>query len=564
MNRILLLFALLVISLSNWAQAPPVESFGGFTELVHDTRDEITPEHRQLMFKTIRENIAMLAKKGITAQGMLRRGPVTTKFGWPLRKAAGFNDPGYYGISNFVDVDVTKGNIKDFNCGTRTYDGHMGTDIFTVPFWWKKMDENSVEIVAAADGIIVGKETTKDDKSCANCPEGDQACFAWNVVSVQHADGSIAIYGHMKKNSATSKVIGDPVTKGEFLGVVGSSGNSSGPHLHFEVWENDEFRNLLLPWEGPCNPDGNATMWDVQQPYYNPQIIKLMSGSGTIETKACYDGGPENTFEKTEFTIGETVYFTGFVRDHRGTGPNYVLKLIGPGNKVIYSWTLAASTWPGHYTWLYFYYYWNELTFKEPGTYKFTLNYGSEYAETIITMKDALPLNLLSFSARAADDKVTLNWQTAAETNTAFFEIQHGTDAQHLEMIGKLATTGNGRSGKNDYTFNHYNPAGGMNFYRLKMMDKDGKFKYSEIKKVNFEVKSEVRMLPNPADNYVILQKVRDYNTVSILNMNGKRLLSKTIEGDDCKIDISSLPRGIYLVQLKSESNSMRMKLIKN
>ena len=50
-----------------------------------------------------------------------------------------------------------------------------------------------------------------------------------------HADGSVAWYGHMKAGSLTNKAVGQTVSSGEYLGIVGSSGNSTGPHLHFGI-----------------------------------------------------------------------------------------------------------------------------------------------------------------------------------------------------------------------------------------------------------------------------------------------------------------------------------------
>ena len=90
------------------------------------------------------------------------------------------------------------------------------------------MDNNQVEVIAAAAGTIVDKADGNFDKNC-----GSNNLMA-NYLVIQHTDGSRVLYFHMKKNSLTTKAIGQPVALGEYLGVVGSSGNSSGPHLHFE------------------------------------------------------------------------------------------------------------------------------------------------------------------------------------------------------------------------------------------------------------------------------------------------------------------------------------------
>jgi len=557
------LLVLFFISTIASGQAPTPNGFGGFTDLTPDIRDEITPEQRQAIQEEVKSNIRQLAKKGITAQSQLLRNPKATLFGWPLRKAAGFTDPSYYGISNYVDVDPTSG-VKDYNCGSRSYNGHMGTDIFTVPFWWKKMDENSVEIVAAADGIIVAKAGTREDKSCAMCPAGaPESCFYWNAVYLQHADGTLTMYGHMKKNSPTSKSIGDAVTKGEYLGVVGSSGNSTGPHLHFEVWQDTFFNKLLHPWSGPCNPDGNASMWETQQPYYQPEIIKIMTGSAIPEIKACYNGAPENTFEKNDFTIGDTIYLPTFVRDHRGTGPSYNITLTGPGT-INYQWTLPANTWAGHYAWLYFYYSFDKTTFGTPGTWKYSVQFGTSYAETTFTLKDPLPLDLISFTARSQEDQVVLNWETTSEINTSHFEIQHSTDGELFTSIGTVATVGNGNSGNNSYSFIDRNASAGNNFYRLKMVDKDGVSKMSKIEKVNLVKFHNVKVYPNPATNSVSVRGLREYNKLRIANLQGQQMISKSFENtDEIKLDISGLPSGVYILQVGKNNYEHHIKLIK-
>src|SRR5690606_7905810 len=154
-------------------------------------------------------------------------------------------------------------------------------------------------------------------------------------------------------------------------------------------------------------------------------------------------------------------------------------------------------------------------------------------------------------------------WQTTGETNTAHFEMEHGTDGDNFEMIGKVNTSGNNRTGNNDYSFNDYNPASGINFYRLKMVDKDGEFTYSNTEKVELIKKNFVRLFPNPATDIVTLQGVKNYTRVKISNLQGAELMSKTFSGNELKLNISSLPAGVYLLQLGKDVFDYNVKLIK-
>ncbi len=82
---------------------------------------------------------------------------------------------------------------------------NRGTDFFTCPFPWYRMDYDQVYVVAAAPGVIVFKQDGNFDRNCGFT--GDP----WNAVYVQHADGSVAWYGHMKNGSLTPKAVGDNV-----------------------------------------------------------------------------------------------------------------------------------------------------------------------------------------------------------------------------------------------------------------------------------------------------------------------------------------------------------------
>ncbi|MBK9176915.1 MAG: M23 family metallopeptidase [Flavobacteriales bacterium] len=108
-------------------------------------------------------------------------------------------------------------NLTDWNCGTRTYDwssgNHMGTDIILWPYAWRRMQEGVMEVVAAAPGTIVTRRDGYYDTQCSNSGQ-----TTWNGIVLQHADGSTTIYMHFKNGSVTSKVVGETVEEGEYLG----------------------------------------------------------------------------------------------------------------------------------------------------------------------------------------------------------------------------------------------------------------------------------------------------------------------------------------------------------
>lgn len=134
-------------------------------------------------------------------------------------------------IQNYVDADPTSG-YKDYNCGFLSYDGHKGTD-FRLPDL--TMMHNGVNVLAAAPGKVRALRDSMPDISIrdidSSLVEGKEA---GNSVAIQHGNGWETQYSHLRRGSLLVKV-GERVEAGQPLGLVGISGNTEFPHLHFSV-----------------------------------------------------------------------------------------------------------------------------------------------------------------------------------------------------------------------------------------------------------------------------------------------------------------------------------------
>lgn len=235
-------FALLVMGITAGAMAqgaPSATVRGGAVPL---PTDEITPAERARIEASLASNVDALRRAGrlpaVSPKAATQATPLPMQ--WPLQLVPGHPESGARTVTNYVDNDPSFPNqVRDYNCGMRTYDqangyNHQGTDITAYPFAWRKMDNDEAIVVAAAPGIIVMKEDGQFDRSCS------LGTLPWNAVYLRHADGSMTWYGHLKSGSLTAKPVGEWAQTGEFLGVMGSSGDSTGPHLHFEVRVNGQ------------------------------------------------------------------------------------------------------------------------------------------------------------------------------------------------------------------------------------------------------------------------------------------------------------------------------------
>jgi len=319
----------------------------------------ISKEQYEALEKTLKENYLMLGldQKAITA--------MTTKFTWPLRPANGLNDCSYYNINNYVDQDTTADSTRDWNCGKRTYDGHKGIDIKPFPYLFYKMDNNQVEVVAAAPGTIVAKRDGQFDRHC-EWVTGASA----NYVVIRHQDGSTARYWHMKKNTVTSKVVGQTVVTGEYLGVVGSSGRSTGPHLHFEVSRTSNRSDYVDPFGGICNASNDSTLWINQLPYIDPGIMKVSTNTISPVFPACPETETPN--EDSCFLGGVSAKFYIFVQDQRA-GTSAAMRILRSDGSVFASWTKDFTNNSSRSYWS-----WTRTYPTATGTYMFEASYNGK------------------------------------------------------------------------------------------------------------------------------------------------------------------------------------------
>ncbi len=242
-----------------------------------------------------------------------------------------------YFLCRYVDHDPSSG-IRDMNCGNKTYDGHLGTDFLIRSF--KTMD-SGVRVHSVADGIVQRTVDNNYDRE-KNLDERAQP----NYVVILHKDGSQTYYYHLKKNSIIVKE-GDSVRSGEVIGMVGSSGYSTGPHLHLEV--HDKNNKVIDPFIGPCSLAGSS-MW-IAQPIYDTS--KFSIECGFIPYVPSYDSLKERYLVSDSFYLNEdtTVYFWVLVHGLQ-KGNILTAKWFSPSGdlwaSVNYKW---ENNWWYDYTW---------------------------------------------------------------------------------------------------------------------------------------------------------------------------------------------------------------------
>ena len=173
-----------------------------------------------------------------------------------------------------------------------------------------------------------------------------------------------------------------------------------------------------------------------------------------------------------------------------------------------------------------------------------------------ITALTALPVELISFRGNLQDENTLLSWETASELNNSGFEIERSLEGEKWEMIGFVSgnlTTNN----INSYHFRDMSPASGINYYRLKQIDLNGAFEYSNTIVLEVENKNqhEILVYPSPASEQINIHSsifTAQKTNLKIVNSVGQIILEELIPANEDRIiktiDISKYEKGIYFV----------------
>ncbi len=175
-----------------------------------------------------------------------------------------------------------------------------------------------------------------------------------------------------------------------------------------------------------------------------------------------------------------------------------------------------------------------------------------------------LPVELNDFKATVAGDNlVSLTWETGSETNNSHFDIERSLDAARFENIGTVA--GNGTtSATNFYKFDDVKAVAGETYYRLKQVDLDGGYEYSDVLTVRIASDDViVSVSPNPVKESAIVRlgdNIAPNTVLELLTPAGQ--VVRTFEVDNStsslEINISDLPEGIYMLSVDNASREQK------
>lgn len=164
-----------------------------------------------------------------------------------------------------------------------------------------------------------------------------------------------------------------------------------------------------------------------------------------------------------------------------------------------------------------------------------------------------LPLDLINFKGHRTGSAIQLNWNTANEDNVSHFEVERSSNGNTFTQLKSLNAAG---VGANVYGVTDVQPLSGRNYYRLKIIDYDGKYKYSQVVSLNYDVKgSKVLVFPNPASSQANIELPQEWKAgaeVTLFNMNGQQVIKRSFQNASViALQLDGVSKGIYMLKVK-------------
>lgn len=222
--------------------------------------------------------LLVLAPSLVSAQNY--RFPTTATYYDVFKLIRYFDEPGKSSCPQCNPADPENPTSCDWHCGCKSAPGHNGVD-FGVGGFDVDGSLRIRDVVAAAPGIV-GARCDGDGDRCTSGKCAGPCGSNGNFVRVDHPDGKQTFYVHLKKFSVVPNK-GEHVACGQKLGEVGSSGFSTGPHLHFGVHENGV---AIDPFKGPCG--SGRSYWTDQGEY--GALPALTCDTGSFQLVSPEDG----------------------------------------------------------------------------------------------------------------------------------------------------------------------------------------------------------------------------------------------------------------------------------
>lgn len=475
---------------------------------------------------------------------------------------------------------------------TRT-DNHGGLDFWQYHDFQGETYDNSnlVPIRSMCDGYIsqvlndANVESTSTGRSVqVTCDSSFQSWGGDIKINYRH----LSNLGTLASIAETAPMGSIPINKGDTIGLMGESGTTTNVHLHMSTQTihpvyGSAFINtnrLFDPTSSPeiLGPLSNATVellhnwqdsalfrviWPFNQSINRFEFIN-QSDLRIFDKEAAYDTGSSirdnhdciNDIEVYAYQFnGSQTAASRYLNEMNNMPAIYPASPLRDANLSIYGYPHIPITDDG------ISYVYDFLIKNISPTHlqnDFIVKLSDVWGYTVEAQFITLPVELLFFDVKKGkENNAVIQWATASEMNNQYFIVErsaNGADWQKLSQVDG-ATHSNHRL---NYEIIDPSPYLGLSYYRLKQLDYDGNFKYSDIRSIiTKEEKPNIIIYPNPAsDNIFIETKINPISTLKIYDILGNEVTKdvkiRQTNNKQIEIDISKLNAGLYVLYINN------------
>jgi len=236
--------------------------------------------------------------------------------------------------------------------------------------------------------------------------------------------------------------------------------------------------------------------------------------------------------------------------------------------------TPLTYTWSGGGTWLVPPTTTNQGIGMPPyGTYSVaTTDNNGCAATTSLTLSPScsqpLPVELIRFTVKKDGSNAQLEWATATEMNNNYFDVEHSVNGENFSKIGRVYSKNGNSTSVQNYDFMHRSTVKGINYYRLKQVDYDGAFEYTDIRSIVFGNANGLTIYPNPTSsilNVKIPAGMDENSVIEIVNAAGqvvRSLSNANLTSNVLELNVNDLALGYYFIQIRTSADLFREQFV--
>ena len=181
-----------------------------------------------------------------------------------------------------------------------------------------------------------------------------------------------------------------------------------------------------------------------------------------------------------------------------------------------------------------------------------------------MNLTSVLPVHLISFTGNKIDNKINLTWNVANEINFSHYEIERSFNL--TEQFVSIATANINNNASGVYTYHDNIHAYQQNenvYYRLKMIDINGSFSYSNIIRMRLNGLPKLQILNNPVVGNINMSGLNGQGQITIFDLSGKALFQRNVQSQAMSIDVSFMASGLYLLKYFNGNKTEILKFLK-